>query len=309
VAKVQNCAAYSAGSDKIANQECEAVNFLAKNPQIRPQFNIDKNDPMFSTAKAIGNNAESIFESYGLGTGSSTQCTTRTETTPAQYTTETCSSLKEVGTEQCTMGRIVNIDADSNFQCEQTVNAYETVTCRRGYSPTFGLQVSTSSYTPSFGSQVPVWSSKTFNTTITIDQGATSISAVLSRYQVDNYGQLWINGVRVYQNVLSTFPADLRNSSYGCIAYDEYSSECGLIFNGKVYSMWDDGCNSGCQGVSPNINVSNYLHTGKNTITLVCVNAKSIGPCYATIDVTAQKAVLNGAIVVNGCADLEARSE
>jgi hypothetical protein len=126
---------------------------------------------------------------------------------------------------------------------------------------------------------------------------------------VDNYGQLWINGGRVYQNVLSTFPADLRNSSYGCIAYDEYSSECGLIFNGKVYSMWDDGCNSGCQGVSPNINVSNYLHTGKNTITLVCVNAKSIGPCYATIDVTAQKAVLNGAIVVNGCADLEARSE
>ncbi len=69
VAKVQNCAAYSAGSDKIANQECEAVNFLAKNPQIRPQFNIDKNDPMFSTAKAIGNNAESIFESLRTGNG------------------------------------------------------------------------------------------------------------------------------------------------------------------------------------------------------------------------------------------------
>lgn len=133
IAKMQNCASYSPGSDKIANQECEAVNFLARNPQIRPQFNITKNDPMILAAKHARNNAESFFQSLGIkgGAGSSTQCATKTETTPAQYTTETCSSLKEVGEQQCTMGRAVNIDADANFQCDQNMNAYETLKCKR----------------------------------------------------------------------------------------------------------------------------------------------------------------------------------
>lgn len=131
IGKMQECAGYAPGSDKIANQECEAVNFLARNPQIRPQFNITKNDPMVLGAKNARNNAASFFQSIGIngGTGSSTQCTTRTETTPAQYTRETCSSVKELGTQQCTMGRTVNIETDANFQCDQTVNAYENLSC------------------------------------------------------------------------------------------------------------------------------------------------------------------------------------
>lgn len=133
VAKLQSCASYAPGSDKIANQECEAVNFLARNPDIRPQFNITRNDPMVLGAKAARNNAESFFQSLGIsgGTGGSTQCATNTETTPAQYTTETCSMLREAGTQQCTMGRVVNIDADASFQCDSTVSAYETLTCSK----------------------------------------------------------------------------------------------------------------------------------------------------------------------------------
>lgn len=133
ISKMQNCATATPDSDPIKRQECEAVNFLARNPQIRPQFNIDRNDPMFAKARDIGRNAENIFQSMGIngGTGSSTQCTTKTETTPAQYTTETCSSFKEVGEQQCTMGRVVNIDTDTNFQCEQTVKSYEQAKCRK----------------------------------------------------------------------------------------------------------------------------------------------------------------------------------
>jgi hypothetical protein len=131
VTKMQMCTTASPDPDPIKRQECEAINFLAKNPQIRPQFNIDKNDSMFLKAKNIENNAESFFKGFGMSMGNSTQCTTKTETIPAQYTTETCSSLKEVGEQQCTMGRIINIDVDSNFQCEQTINAYETLKCRR----------------------------------------------------------------------------------------------------------------------------------------------------------------------------------
>jgi len=133
VAKIQNCATATPDPDPIKRQECEAVNFLARNPQIRPQLNITNNDPMILAAKHARNNAESFFQSLGIngGTGSSTLCTTRTETTPAQYTTETCSSFKEVGEQQCTMGRVINIDTDANFQCEQTVKAYQNLTCTR----------------------------------------------------------------------------------------------------------------------------------------------------------------------------------
>ena len=171
VARVSTCSSVTPDSDPIRRQECEAVNFLARNPDIRPQFSITGNDSMILGAKNARTNAESTFQSLGIagGTGSSTQCQTRTETTPAQFTTETCSSPREVATEQCAMGRIINIDtdanyqcdrtatvlstairapsittssctmgrivdinSDSNFQCDQTTNAYETLKCRRG---------------------------------------------------------------------------------------------------------------------------------------------------------------------------------
>lgn len=126
IAKVQNCSNYTPGQNKVANQECEAVNFLARNPNVRPQFNIGANDPMVLGAKESRKNAESFFQSLGIGseTGSSTQCTTKTTTTPAQYTTETCTSLRAIEGQQCTVGRVVNIDADANYQCDKTLTAF-----------------------------------------------------------------------------------------------------------------------------------------------------------------------------------------
>ncbi|MEO1767667.1 hypothetical protein [Thiobacter aerophilum] len=132
VTKMQTCATATPDPDPIKRQECEAVNFLARNPQIRPQFNITKHDPMFARARAINQNAEAAAQQFGVNVGgSSTQCTTRTETTPAQYTTETCSSIKEIGEQQCTMGRVITIDTDANFQCEQTQKSYSTQQCSK----------------------------------------------------------------------------------------------------------------------------------------------------------------------------------
>jgi hypothetical protein len=315
-AKMQNCATAAPDSDPIKRQECTAVNFLARNPQIRPQFNISNSDPMFARSKAIRQNAEATASQFGVNIGgSSTQCTNRTETTPAQYTTETCSSIKEIGEQQCTMGRVIKIDADANFQCEQTTNAYEVLKCRRGFSPDFGIQTSTNNYTPSFGDQVPEWSAKTFNVSIDIDQATTAINATLSRYQVDNYGQLWINGALVYQNVPNGY-GDMRDGriDYEVINYGNeggsysimvYKSASGVSFG----SFYDDGCNWGCRGVNPNLDISGYFRKGNNTITLVCANARAIGPCYATINLTTQKTVVTGSTVTNGCAALEARAQ
>ncbi|MBK9520694.1 MAG: hypothetical protein IPO13_03565 [Rhodocyclaceae bacterium] len=178
VNKVTACSTATPSSDPVQRQECDAINFLARNPDIRPQFSITGNDPMILNARSARTTSESTFQSLGIagGTGSNTQCQTRSETTPAQFSTETCSSPREIGTEQCSMGRIINIDtdanyqcdrtatvlssstrapsvttpsctmgriidinSDANFQCEETVNAYETLKCRHGSSVTVGF--------------------------------------------------------------------------------------------------------------------------------------------------------------------------
>jgi hypothetical protein len=132
MAKVQNCASMSPDDDPMKRQECEAVNLLARNPEVRPKFNVSKSDPMILANKHSRENAEPFFQSLGIGgTGSSTECSTRLETTPGQYTTETCSSFREVAEQQCTAGRVIKTDADANFQCDQTVSAYETVKCNK----------------------------------------------------------------------------------------------------------------------------------------------------------------------------------
>lgn len=352
VAKMQSCATSPSDPDPIKRQECEAVNFLAKNPNVRPQFQLSNADSMFQKAKQIAGNAENFLNSLGfnIGNGNLSQCTTRTETTPAQYTTETCSILREVGEQQCTIGRVVNIDADanfqcdktvtalssstrttsistpgctygrvvnidadSNFQCEQTINAYETLKCRRGFSPTFGVINNTQQNTVSFDNQVPSWNMATYNTTFEIPNDVTSFTATLSRYQVDNYGQLWINGSKVYENSYPGFPYDIRNGTYGCTSSggggeDQSYITCGLKIGNNIYPYGDDGCNWGCRGTNPNLDITSYLRKGTNYITLVCVNAKHIGPCNATISVTTQKTTVTGSTVNNGCAALEARA-
>lgn len=137
VAKLQNCQAGGQGGTAVQQQECEAVNFLAKNPDVRPQFNISKSDAMVQATRGFQNSAESILGS--LGNGTNTECVVKNETVPAKYESNTCVSIKQVDPQQCTMGRVIKTDADSNFQCNQTVSAYDTVKCNK--SPYFNTTV------------------------------------------------------------------------------------------------------------------------------------------------------------------------
>lgn len=123
------------------------------------------------------------------------------------------------------------------------------------------------------GAEVPVWSAKTFD--IQIDVEGTPKEFALTYYRADNYGQLWVNGNLVYQNTLYS-NIDMRNGNVSSgYFYDQNGSLIG--------EFYDDGCNSGCMGVSPNIDITSYLTSGVNTLTLVCANANSIGPCRIKI--------------------------
>jgi hypothetical protein len=265
IGKMQSCGSYTPGSDRIANQECEAVNFLARNPQVRPQFNITKNDPMIIGAKNARSNAESFFQSLGMGGGgTSTQCTQRTETTPAQYTTETCSSIQEVGTQQCTMGRAINIDADANFQCEQTINAYESLKCRRGSSVTVGFgQCTPGAWLGRVAYMDCSWCVDPYMA-MNIYCGSDGRSYRVNPYRsydgVNRYDYNWIgypwDGSYGYFNVAvapgqSVIDYYVSNLGFGCNLYVYYSVSCGTTT-----------CTPSIRGVSSGCNASSGSGTG-----------------------------------------------
>lgn len=131
-AEISTCANAAPSSDPMANQYCNAVNFLATNPSVRPQMAISPNDPLLQNTRAISQNANTILQSNGISTtGATSQCVPTTITTPAQYTTEMCTTAQGLTTTQCVMGRVVNITDNTNYQCNQTVNAYQTQTCNK----------------------------------------------------------------------------------------------------------------------------------------------------------------------------------
>lgn len=123
VGRINTCKTNVPGSDKVANQECDAVNFLAKNPEQKVKVNVKENDPIISGIGDVINNAKP---------GSVTDaCTTKTTTTPDIYSTEVCNEYVLSEPKSCSMGQIVDVTANSNFQCNVTKNSLETVLCDR----------------------------------------------------------------------------------------------------------------------------------------------------------------------------------
>lgn len=134
--KVTACQTGAANPDKFLQQNCDAINFMAKNPTTRPQFTINPNDPNIVKSKAIQANpatlaANSLGYTSPAAIGAFTGCTNKTVTTPATFTTEVCNDFNSVTSQTCTIGRVVTVNANTNYQCNKTANAYQTQTCNR----------------------------------------------------------------------------------------------------------------------------------------------------------------------------------
>ena len=326
-AKVTACGTDGTSATAEDTQHCEAVNSIVKTRADKPAGLVTPSDELLIKGRAITADPEAIA---GAIDGSYSECSTATTTQEPSFSLQTCEDWSLSGTETCSLDRVLDLDLDYLYRCKEslslirsstcsygrviqadTEHSYqcsittplETKKCRRGHSADVGIEVKSSSYSVDHGSSVPKYSSRTFNTTMTIN--GTPNAFILHRYQVDNYGQVWINGQLVYQNPLSGagWPRDLRNASV------VYSNGYKLRVGGTNYSFWDDGCNSGCSGVYPRKDITSYLREGANTITLVCVNARSIGPCAVTITGSVNELVFLGSIVNNGCAALQERAK
>lgn len=132
VGRINTCKTYQNGSDKVANQECSAVNFLAKNPETRKRFDINPHDPIITVNRDIMTNATD-------GTTSDGECVQRTSSLPDEHKTEVCNEQLTISAQTCTMGQIVKVDGDSNFRCDVTYKALEQFSCSRGVSVSVGF--------------------------------------------------------------------------------------------------------------------------------------------------------------------------
>lgn len=137
IAKQQGCAANPQQDGKVENhQECEAVNFLAGRPSTKSKsaFPDLSSDPSVVANINVSQNLESVLNQFGYSiTTSQTNCTNKTITNPAQYIENSCIEGNPLEAQSCTYGRTVVIDADSNYKCNETVNAYEVFDCEKTY--------------------------------------------------------------------------------------------------------------------------------------------------------------------------------
>lgn len=119
--RINSCKTAVHGPDQVANQECDAVNFLAKNPYERITVGVDPHDPIIGGIGDVINGA--------TGGSVDASCGTKTTTTPDKYKTEVCNIYNVSDPKSCSMGQIVDVDAKANFQCNVTHNAVETQSC------------------------------------------------------------------------------------------------------------------------------------------------------------------------------------
>ena len=130
--KINNCRTYTPTSDKVENQECEAVNFLAKNPYERKRMDIPVTDPIRSMNSASLTNAKDVLSSFGMDlNGTPGQCQQVTRMTDPIYQNEVCYESAVVDTNVCTVGQVVEVDADTNYQCDQSYYSLQTATCNK----------------------------------------------------------------------------------------------------------------------------------------------------------------------------------
>jgi len=281
------CANYVPTGDPAKDQECAGVNYMANNC-LQPNASQRQVLSGVSNAYPGANNCKG---SFGSGAGAF-DLSNQDKSMITNFGNASSGS----GAQSCTtVTKIVKPAESSTYSCTKSA-IYTEVNCTQDYNPTFGY--ATQPFAIENGSEVPTWSARTFNYTVSLDGLPYGIK--LNRYQADNYGQLWVNGQIVMQNTLGGM-SDMRNGWVGyrserSCGYDEWGGEycydyqAGPYFfngDGSAAGFYDDNCNWGCRGSNPGSDITSYFTPGQNTITMVCANANSIGPCGVSISMQA----------------------
>ena len=275
--KITACQTGATNPDQFLQQNCNAINFMAKNPSTRPQFSLSPTDTNITLSKAIQANAPALAaNSLGyanpaaVGTSFS-GCTNTTVTTPATYQTEVCNDFNSIASQTCTMGQTVVVNANTSYQCNKTSNAYQTYTCTRG-------------------------------SVVTVSAGQCTQGAVLASFVKDNAcpacGANWQIHVTITCGANNTYiveddwyyPPGMNYQSmyqaYGYTAYPAYmvdfittsQASVGTNFTNKPIFSSGNGCSYTmyltqlCSGMACSLNVSESGNCSEGSYTLPAQN-------------------------------------
>lgn len=325
-ARITTCKTEQPGADKVKNQECDAVNFLAKNPEERVKVPIGGNDPIFDGIGDIINKAKP-----GVVTE---VCQDKTTTTPNIYETEVCNEFNLSTDKSCTMGQIVEVDAKSNYQCNVTKNALETLSCDNTLvvqctTPVDGCDnggiipgstqgdmytnwgpVGNGTYALQFGviGDNYWWGSNSVyvrTLQFEIKDKSKVTQFMLSNVWYDDYLNVAINGVTVFNgprggsslNYVQTRCGSSRDGWYTCWKVDVGDGR-GAIYDAELKSSWSG---------TPNVDLRPYLVDGNNVITTRTVVG---GQGESALQILARMMCPGSCTYTwdNKCAGLEARA-
>ena len=296
--RINSCKTEADGPDAIANQECDAVNFLAKNPYERVKVDVDENDPIISGIGEIINNAkpDEITES----------CGTKTTTTPDIYSTEVCNEYNLSDQKICSMGQVVDVDTKANFQCNVTQNALETVSCDKylvlSCQPPIagctGSGIAVNSATISNGAYqfTLVGSALTIVNNVTAINEVTEADFNFSIAGLDRVDEFFINAIHS-DNYVGIAVNGIFIGVHGR-AFGGWNANATKLVQGTNYSpphaRWSDNPADHYKAetgnnlkTSEHIDLIPYLREGSNVINIKVLNGK--GPGYGMVYITAHQ--------------------
>ena len=265
VARVTACATLPPEVDAYRRQECEAVNFVARNPSLRPAFSIDRaNDPLISRANAVARHP--TMASTGVTAGSGAEnCRVVTETTPASVTRETCSDYRPVTSKSCSTVRQIQVDQHHRYQCVEQMpddcaaikategcvlvgstcdstavdgsckQATRTYRCTNGTVPTSPPTVVAldTSYTIV---------SNTLDTSACTSLAQSSHCVHAAQTCTDDTPCKTINGLQVCLNTVSPLPAGAQSAGDACWAWSEDYTCAATALSHDCQKLIDRGC-------------------------------------------------------------------
>ncbi|HEY1043990.1 MAG TPA: hypothetical protein VGE60_09015 [Telluria sp.] len=254
------CETYKA-PNAFQQQECDAVNFMSKNPTQRPKFTIDKQtDPILTGSKGVINNPGSI-------PGASTQqCRVERVKNPATYITETCTETQTLENLSCK--RVLKVACDPERDgCDQG-----------GIVPNSWAGDMATSFTPDgagnyilqFGTIADnYWGGygAVYDRNLTFDIRDVGLITrfALTRAAYDDWLMVKVNGTTVYVGPRGGDRLDVVQQcawtdweTGQCAYYSNVVQYCATCFSGpELSTSWNFGLN---------IDVKPYLKNGSNTI-------------------------------------------
>ena len=140
-AKVSGCANNPGDPNLYTRQECEGVNFIAKNRTIRPNMTISTKDPVIAGNRAITSDPRETLEKYkwlvpmnadgSFGSLPANACPATTVNTPPVYEDRRCTFYKGSENFLCQAPLRVTVNPHFNYQCQDTLGTNSTEKCSK----------------------------------------------------------------------------------------------------------------------------------------------------------------------------------